>query len=232
MAANEGETISVPKGRFTIKSLRLDIEKATKGQTWLLLPEGFRARSCGKTYQLPSNRNELQRVTAIPLPPGQEDCGTLYIKRAIRKWKERETTRVSASNDIAFKRKLISDEGKKFQKELDKLSEDAKQAVNGVRAEAEKATASLRDLFSMGRRGLREQMQAHLNGEKHQGETISASAFRQCFSMVSSAVKGLGMPSDQKESAREAIMSEVASALRDVRETISMAPGSDKETEN
>ena len=68
--------------------------------------------------------------------------------------------------------------------------------------------------------------------KKCKGEAVNGSAFRQCFRMVTQAVKGLGMPSDQKKPAEQAIVEEVAAALKATRETVALAPGSDEETEH
>jgi hypothetical protein len=70
-------------------------------------------------------------------------------------------------------------------------------------------------------------MEAHLAQEEWQGEKISAKAFRDCYSMVSGTVKALGIPSDQKKFAHEAIVEEVAESLRATQESLELAPGSD-----
>ena len=219
--------------KHSIKSLRLDLEAAEAGKTWLLLPEGFRAQECGKTYPLPSSRVELQRLVAIYIPSSKADSGCLYLKRAINEWKKRQRNRQSAIYDVGMRREKIARAQVKFTQETNRLMEQAKQAVEGVRKEAQEASASLKDLFHLSRKGLEGQMKAHLEGKEWQGEKISAKAFRDCFSMVTSAVKGLGIPSDQKVAAAEAIMEEYAAAIKATQSTLDLGPGNDdSETEH
>ena len=80
----------------TIASLRLDLEEAQKGRTWLLLPQGFRDQQFGKTYPLPSRRLELQKLVAIYIPKNKKDSGCLYLRRALDKWKKQQARATSA----------------------------------------------------------------------------------------------------------------------------------------
>ena len=218
--------------RHTIKSLRLDLEAAKQGKTWELLPAGFRDQHSGSTYPLPSRRLELQKLASIYIPPNKKDCGCVYIRRAIKKWKERQGRATSALHDMGRRANAIQRSQYNYTQVISKFREEARKAVDDVRLEAEQAIASLNDLFSLGREGIDKQMRAHLAGEKWQGEKINARAFRECFRIVTQAVKGLGLPSDQKETAAEAIMEEVAASLRATREAIAFAPGTEPETEH
>ena len=86
------------------------------------------------------------------------------------------------------------------------------------------------DLFSLGREGLELQMRAYLDNKEVNGEIIKARAFRECFRIVTAAVKGLGLPSDQKRPATDAIYEEVAAALEATQETVALSE-STKESE-
>ena len=216
----------------TIKSLRLDLEEAMAGRTWLLLPEGFRAAECGLTYPLPSRRLELQKLSGIYIPPNKQDCGCKYIKRAIKAWKSRQRQATSAVLDVQRRQKSIQQSQWNYNREIKKLKQEAREAVDGVKAEAAQAIASLKDLFALGRRGIDAQMRAHLAGEEWQGEKITARAFRECFRMVTQAVKGLGLPSEQRAKADAAIMEEVAASIKATQETLALAPGTEPETEH
>ncbi len=215
------------KERRTIKSLRLDTESAIEGKTWKLLPEGFRAQECGKTYPLPSNRDQLQKLAAIYIPLNKIDSGCIYLRRAMKEWKNRQRYMQSAILESANRERKVADAQQNFNRLAKEAQAKVKEAVDGVREEAEKASASLKDLFALGRKGLESQMKAHLAGEEWQGEKINAKGFRECFAMVTSAVKGLGIPSDQKVAATEAIIEEVAEALKGTREAVLLAPGTE-----
>ena len=222
-----------PKKRHrTIKSLRLDLESARQGRTWLLLPEGFRDQEAGKTYPLPTGKSGIQELACISMPVGKRDSGCIYLRRALKetklRWQRHEPSSLAIERHELRMKSKAHDVGK----EANQLIRDARKAVENVKEEAERAGASLKDLFSLGRKGLKGQMEAHLANEPWNGEQISAQAFRQAFSMVTQAVKGLGMPSDQKSSAKDAIISEVAEALRDTQETVGLAAGNDDETEH
>jgi len=96
--------------RYTIKSLRLDLESARAGKTWKLLPEGFRDHSCGTTYPLPSRRVELQKLASIFLPhnSNKPDCGCVYIRRAIKKWKKQQERATSVLLDVGRRQDQIA----------------------------------------------------------------------------------------------------------------------------
>ena len=91
--------------------------------------------------------------------------------------------------------------------------------------------AGLNDLFALGREGIERQMKAYLAGAEYQGEKIDGEAFRSCFRMVTQAVKGLGLPSDQRDKARDAVMEEVAKSVEATRSAIS-GETEDVETEH
>ena len=75
-------------------------------------------------------------------------------------------------------------------------------------------------------------MRAYLNGDEYQDERINKRDFQQCFRMVTQAVKGLGLPSDQRVTANEAIIEEVAAAIRDTQEIVGLAASPGDETEH
>lgn len=210
--------------RYTIKSLRLDLKSATEGKTWLLLPQGYRDRASGSTYPLPSNRQDLQKLAAIPIPQysHKQDCGCYYLRRALREWKRKQERHCSAINDIGRREDQIERTHDNYVQHVRKLRADAREQVDIVKQEAVKAVASLTDLFSLGRQGLEGQMKAHLDGKKWKKESIDAAGFRQCFRLVSQAVKGLGLPNPQKKDANSAVLEQVADALRQTQEALAM----------
>lgn len=213
--------------RYTIKSLRLDLQSAIDGKTWLLLPEGFRDQGSGQDYPLPSRRLELQKLVAIYLPPRKKDCGCLYIKRAIKEWKSRQQRAGSVLTDFARRETSIKRKEENFDQFVKGMRQQTRDAIDDVRKEAALAVASLHDLFALGRQGINAQMKAHLEGQEWQGEIIKARDFRECFRIVTQAVKGLGLPTDQKTAATDAIIEEVAASIKATQETVSMAPGTD-----
>lgn len=234
--------------RYTIKSLRLNLEAAYEGKTWLLLPEGFREQECGTSYPLPSRRSELQKLAGIAIPhySWKRDCGCLYVRRAIARFKQQQEKVCSATLDVGQRRDQVAKAHYGYTQRMRTLRQEAKKAVDEVREEAAKAVASLSDLFSLGRRGLDGQMRAHLEGEDWphakdctpkkcskdcRAEPINARAFRECFRMVCTAVKGLGLPSDQKKSANDAVMEEIAASLKSTQEVLALAPTNESETD-
>ena len=226
--ADELKRIGV--GKRTIASLRLNIEAAMAGQIWLLLPEGFRDQDSGKTYPLPSLREDIQKLIVIPIPAGPKNSGVLYVKRAIAAFKTKQARRQSAMLDVNRRQEQIVHTQEKHTQLMKELRAEARAAVDTVREEVAKAAASLKDLFALGREGLDGQMKAHLSGTEWQGERIDARAFRECYRMVSQTVKALGIPSDQKESAERAIMEEAARAIESTRATLSGEEPPDEET--
>ena len=216
-------------GKHTIVGLRLDLASAAAGKTWLLLPEGFRTNECGQLYPLPSARTDIQKLVAIPIPRNKRDCGTLYLKRALKEWKSRQEHRQSAALNSARVEQQVVKARDNFTMLTKELRAEARAAVDEVRAEAQKAVASLNDLFALGRQGIEGQMKAHIAGTEWQGEKIDAEGFRRCFRMVSQAVKGLGLPTEQRDRARDAVMEEFAASLKDTQEAVAMAPGAGEE---
>lgn len=217
--------------RYTIGSLRLNLQAAIDGKTWLLLPEGYRDQDSGKSYPLPSRRHELQKLAAIYLPPHHEkqDSGCIYIRRALAKWKKRQQSANSAILDTNRRVHAIAREHSDYKSKLKGLRQEAKQAVEDVRREAAIAVSSLNDLFVIGRKGIDGQMRAHLSGKEWKGEKITARDFRDCFRMVTQAVKNLGLPSDQTKHAQEAVTEELAASIRSMQETMSLVPSTDTE---
>ena len=228
--------ITKPFGKVahSIKSLRLDVESATEGQTWLLLPEGFRAQECGSTYPLPTSRPELQILSLIPVPNGYKlDSGSVYLRRAQKEYRRRAARRRSAALDASSCAHKVIEASKKLDRQVEEFKSDAAAAVESVKKAAEEGIASLNDLFSLGKKGLEAQMRAHLGDQELNGEKINAKAFRECFQMVTQAVKGLGIPSDDRQKATEVVENEAAQAIKGMQDALSMAPGSQNpETEH
>ncbi len=220
-----------PTASHSIESLRLDMASAEQGKTWLLLPHGFRDRECAITYPLPTQRPDLQRISIIPLKRSAWDCGSVYIRRAMREFKRRPNTynRAAKATDAHVER--LETMHREYQSRLDNLRTESRKAVDEVKEEAKQAIASLMDLFALGRKGIAGQMQAHLDGKEWQGEKIDAGAFRQCFRMVTQAVDGLGLPTEQRASASNAIMQQVAESIQSTQDTVSVVQNTD-EAEN
>jgi len=215
--SHTGVTVG-PKPAHTIESLRLDIDSAMRGEIWKLLPDGFRDRTIAKTYPLPSLREELQKLVLIPIPNGKRDCGCVYLRRALRRLSERHRRSAVLRGEI--------------DRSIEKVRKETDRAVGKVQKKAQQAIASLGELFDLGRQGIEGQMKAHLTGEEWMGETIKAKHFRDCFRMVLQGVKGLGLPNDQRASAADAVMDQVAESLRETQETVSLGPGNANETEH
>ena len=209
-------------GPRTIKSLRLNVEEAEKGRTWLLLPEGFRDQESGQNYPLPNKLHDLTKMASLYIPPDKKDSGCIYLRRCAKRHKQRVGERQRTIYRIERAEHETKEAAKKHQRTLVELERRAEQAVSEVEAKAGEAIASLNDLFTLGRKGLHGMMKAHLAGEKWQDEKIRAGAFRQCFRMVAQTVKGLGLPSDQKDKARDAILDEAAASLRATHEALAM----------
>lgn len=191
----------------------------------MLLPEGFRDFKSAKTYPLPSTHKELRKLTQIAIPPGVRDSGYVYIKRAESKWKSFASRKLSAALDTAHRAEQIKTKQQKLSNEMNACLNEAREAVNQVKKEAEKQIANLSDLFSLGRQGIEGQMKAHLSGTDWKEERISARDFRECFRMVSQAVHALGVPSEQRDKAREAVLREAAEAAESTKEALALAPG-------
>lgn len=194
-----------------------------EGKTWMLLPEGFRAAEFAKRYPLPTNLDELQRITAIPIST-KKDCGSAYVRRAIRTFRQRARgiSKLPADS-VRFGQRLESIR-QNYHQSLRDMKKEAQAAMDEVKQKAQEAVASLTDLFALGRKGIEGQMQSHLEHREWQGEIISAAAFRDCFRMVTQAVKGLGLPSEQRVEATQAIMDEVAAAVEGTRSAVALAP--------
>ena len=216
----------------TIKSLRLDVEAAREGRTWLLLPEGFRDQEAGYSYPMLSRRDELQELASVYVPTAKLDSGCIYLRRAMGRLKKKERLIQSAHLDAAARYNQVRKAQSDLKKVMSEVKADAREEVEKVRKEATIAIASLSQLFDLGRDGIEKQMKAHLENQKFNGEKIDARAFRECFRMVTQAVKGLGLPSDQRASAEDAVNSEVAAAVRATQEALAMAPGKDDGVEH
>ena len=226
-----------PGGEYTNKTLHLDLKSAHAGKTWLLLPQGYRDRECGQTYPLPSRRSQLQLVACIAIPHdrSKKDSGCQYIRRCMEKFKNQQREVQSALLDVGKRRDQVIDRQKAFKRQLRGMRKDvrvaSKDAIEEIRIEATKQIASLKDLFSMGREIVEKQMKAYLADEEVNGEKVTNDGARSCFRIVAQTVKALGLPSDQKKPASDAIVEEMAEAIKSTRETIELAPSATKTDE-
>ena len=213
----------------TIANLRLDIESAMQGKTWLLLPEGFRETPNGSTYPLPYSREELKILTLIPTYGRKQDTGATYIRRAVKEFKIKSKHRVlqvmNQTNNVENARAALYTS-------VQSMKMETRKAIAEVHDEARKAVASLSQLFEIGREGIEGQMKAHLEGTQWHGETISAKDFRECFRTVLHGIKGLGLPSEQRASATDAVMQEIAESIKATHEVVALASGNNDETEH
>jgi len=217
------------RGWRTIPNLRLDLDAARAGKTWRLLPEGFRDQTAGQTYPLPSRREDLQALAGIVVHGPGRDGGVIYLKRAFAKWRERQAAAPRALASVERLQDNVKHKSQRYTKALETMRTEAEQAVERVKQRANEAIASLTDLFALGRKGIEGQMRAHLDGAEWQGEVVNGRAFRECFRMVTQAVKGLGLPSDQRQEATKAIIEEIAASLEDTQDAVALAPGSPDE---
>jgi len=215
----------------TIKSLNLDLESAKEGKLWLLLPEGFRDIDSGKTYPLPTQRQELQKVGGIYIPPRVINSGAQYIKRAAKEAKRKQQRATSVLLDVGNRKEQVERKQNNYNALIKELRVEARQAVDNVRVEAERACASLKDLFALGREGIEGQMKAYLAGEEYKGETINKKDFQNNFRMVTQAVKGLGLPTGQEKPAGDAIVQELADCLKNTHEALDLSSAENPETD-
>lgn len=232
MDGNTGEIKKATRISRTIETLRLDLKSAGEGKTWLLLPEGFRAQEHGLSYPLPSRFVDLQRLSTVFVPNAKRDSGTIYIRRAIAKLRERGCKQQSALLNADLRSEKMQHSHENYKQHVKALRTEMREAVDTVKREAEQAIANLNDLFTLGRKGIEAQMRAHLEGKEWQDERIDSRAFRECFRMVTQAVKGLGLPSDQRDSAAEAVVEELAASLEATKDAISLAKPVEDETEH
>ena len=91
----------------SIASLRLNMKAAQDGKTWLLLPEGFRDQEHGQNYPLPGQFLELQRLSIIYIAPNKKDSGSIYLRRAVEAFKEKQRHKIGIVNDIAHREDKI-----------------------------------------------------------------------------------------------------------------------------
>lgn len=217
------------KSERTIVSLRLGYEDAMNGKVWALLPPGFRYTAAAEAYPVPNKFSDLMKLTAIPIAARLHSPGAVYLKRCRQACKDMSARRQSATLDLSNRRANAKTAYDNYRHDMLELRSKMQAERNKVVLAAEECIASLNDLFKLGRKGLDGMMRAHLENGEWQGEAINASAFRDCFKMVSAAVKGLGAATgDDKGSAREAVLEEVAASLEDTQAALSLAPGSEK----
>lgn len=218
----------------TCESLNLDLDAAKSGRTWMLLPEGYRDEASGMTYPLPTSRKELAKLVEIPTPPFKKDCGCVYLHRASQLWLRKPIRRKIKPIDAEEQRRVHNaySVSEHFKRRMKKVESEARLSAEQVHRAAAVAVASLTTLFELGRQVIDGQLQAHLSGEEWKGEKISASAARECFRMVTQAVKGFGLKTDQVPAAQETIMREAAEAIKATQEAIALAPRTEDEREH
>jgi len=218
----------------TIKSLNLDMKSALAGETWKLLPDGHRRTTQAQQYPLPTRKDELFKLSMIPIPdiPAERDSGHIYAKRAAAEWKKRQWKTQSAVVDVGRRKHAIKELHNRYKRDLKELRAEANEAVNDVRLAAAREIANLNDLFALGREGIDKQMRAHLDDRELNGEKITARAFRECFRIVTQAVKGLGLPSEQRSKAADAVIEELAASLKSTQETVALAPAASINNDN
>lgn len=185
------------------------------------------------TYPLPTTRAELAKLVEIPTPPFKRDAGCVYLHRASQKWLRKPIRRIDPLEADEQRRVHNAyDATKKFKERMQRVEADVRLSAAQVHNAAASAVASLTTLFELGRKVIDGQLQAHLNGEEWKGERISASAARDCFRMVTQAVKGFGLKTDQAPAAQDVIMREAAEAIKATQDAIALAPGIDGEKEH
>ena len=228
------EALKGPRG-YTIESLGLNVEAAEAGKTWLLLPERFRYDSFGPIYPLVGKPQELRRLACIPVPPGKTDGGAVYLRRCFNAWRKKAALKGSLLNDLGRTGDKLRQDTAKLEKQMQKMVQEAQNAVDDVRQQAAASVATLTDLFSLSRKGLKQQMDAYMANQPLNGEEITHAAFRDCVKIVTQAVKGLGLPDGERKNASEAVVEQMAEALRaaeETRETLNLTakPQNDDET--
>ena len=208
----------------SIKGLRLDLAAARRGDTWLLLPEGYRDQDSGDTYPLPTQFRDIDRLAKILIPRNKQDSGCRYLRRAGKRYKEKWTVRQANASTIDRVNHELTDTQSRYNRKLRNLAAEARASTDAVKEVASECIASLDDLFSLGRKGIAGMMKAHLTGEKWQGEEIKSAAFRNCYRMVAQTVKALGLPTGERGKARGAVLEQVAASIKATKEAVAMAP--------
>ena len=220
----------------TISGLQLNIGEAEAGRVWLLLPEVSRTGVAARSYPLPDSRDEIDRLAAVAIPaastnsPRGERAARVYLCRARKAANMMTTRRQRKILRSARIEASMCETNSRFKAAIRESKQEVAKAIEEVRAQAQEAIASLNDLFALGRKGLDAQMRAHMEGREWQGERIDADAFRQCFRMVSIAVKGLGLPSEQRQSATKAVMDQLAESIKTTQDAVASGPGEEDET--
>lgn len=221
-----GQKRPVPTVPKTIQSLRLNLERARAGYVWELMPEGYRQANCGKGYPLPTGMEDLRTIANIKLGRSQRNAAAYYIRRA----RQAVLDAIDSNTDpmeMEERTHEVAMAHGRFEQKVKSARQEISRAVAEVKRTAEEASSSMNDLFELGRRGMKAQMEAHLANTEWNGEKIDARAFRECFRMVSQTVKGLGLPSQERDRATEAILDEYAASMKARDAALAMAPGSD-----
>lgn len=208
--------------KHTIANLRLNLEEARKGRTWLLLPPDFESRKLAQEYPLPTDIEELQQVASIPMRQRERNSGSVYIKRAQQEWVKRMGGHAAAALRIEDTAHRAYQEQNTFQTRLKRMQADAQKAVDQVKERADEAMASLDSLFGLTKRGFSGILEAHLTGGDWQGEKVSVRTFIQCANIIHRSVKGLGLPTKDDSKARDTVIAEAAASLKARQEALAM----------
>jgi hypothetical protein len=222
----------VRKGRprHTCESLGLNPAAGYAGNLDEVLPEGKRTLQGALDLPVPTSRAELMVLCKIQIPPDAAGPGAAYLKRVHEKWGrsttvERKAARHRSPRRAYAPKSLI----RHTLREIKRTMEEVQVSADIAHQEA----ASITRLFDLCRQAIEGQLAAHLEGKTWKGEPISARAARECFRLVAQSVSGLKLPSDQRRSATESTMNEIARAIEETKDAltpIAPPPPSDPET--
>ena len=203
-------------GPHTIQSLRLNVEEAEGGRTWLLLPpdvrrDKYKARSVPVLTQI----GELARVADIKLAPRVSNAGAQYIRKC-RAAKKRRAVNTRLA-DIEVGRAECEEMSAQTATVAAKAQAAMEAEVERVRLQAAKTLVSMADLNGLAKGAATDILLAFREGRTVNGEPITVdqaiSAFGRVFSQVgklgAGALDGAG-----KEQAEDEIMREFAEATR------------------
>ena len=201
---------------YTIESLRLNVEEAEGGRTWLLLPPDVRMdKHRAPVYPILTMVGELTRVADIKLPMNSRNAGADYIRRCRRaKLKRAVNTRLA---DIEVGKAEVAE----FSQQTAHAAAQAQRAmeaeVERVRLQAAKTLVSMADLNGLAKGAATDILLAFREGKTLNGEPVSVDQAIAAFGRVFSQVGKLGagaLDGAGREQAEEEIMREFAEATR------------------
>lgn len=215
----------------TCEALGLDVERAKVEGAQVLLPEAARNRKAVREFPLPYSKHELARLMEVPVPTDATSPEGMLIRRIQKRWYDRVTSKEPGKARLSTARSERSIEVAKAHAKthIDETLAEIATSAKMVHAVAEKVTGSLTDLYDLCRQSLEGQLRAHLTDGEWHGERIDAQAARECFRLVTQAVKGFGLPREaDKRAAGKISMEETAAAIRETQEALSLAPNKDE----